>query len=409
LKFESPSGYDLGFGSLAHVECVPGYITLKPSILTCHEDGSWKGEIYQCIPIPCGSPPAPENGGVHVSVKGGQYLAEYQCEEGYNLEGVGYLQCMTDLQWQFGMPSCQPVDCGNPPRIKHGRVSGKSYKYKEKVVVQCDRGFYSKSRNEISCTANGSWKANGVQCDPVFCNTLAAPNHGNVVHEFEGLELRDQVPWRGQARFTCKEGFQLFGASQASCRDNGTWSTISPQCQRIWCPAIESPQHTFMMGVGRQFRDVVRFACEQGYKMFGVQEVQCTHTGQWNKPAPSCHRVWCDTPILHHGLKIYGQVYANYPHRTRLSLQCMEGHLMRGDLSIHCQANGRWSRPEGSCHRISCGYPRIDAGVILLSNTFMYGSKVPFTCPSGQFPASSPLLCSAEGSWINEPAKCVKL
>ena len=27
----------------------------------------------------------------------------------------------------------------------------------------------------------------------------------------------------------------------------------------------------------------------------------------------------------------------------------------------------------------------------------------------GQFPASSPLLCSAEGSWVNEPAKCVKL
>ena len=32
---------------------------------------------------------------------------------------------------------------------------------------------------------------------------------------------------------------------------------------------------------------------------------------------------------------------------------------------------------------VSCGYPRIDSGVILLSNTFMYGSKVPFICPSG--------------------------
>ena len=99
------------------------------------------------------------------------------------------------------------------------------------MEVQCDRGFYTKSGNEITCTANGSWKANGVQCDPVFCNALTAPNHGNVVHEFEDIEFRDRVPWKGQARFTCKEGFQLFGASHASCRDNGTWSTISPQCQ----------------------------------------------------------------------------------------------------------------------------------------------------------------------------------
>ena len=122
-----------------------------------------------------------------------------------------------------------------------------------------------------------------------------------------------------------------------------------------------------MMGVGRQYGDVVRFACEQGYKMFGVQEVLCQQTGLWNLPAPSCHSkyldilltsflsnlqgIWCDAPILGNGLKIAGQAYNNYPHRTRLSLQCQEGYTLRGDLSIHCQANGRWSRPEGACHR----------------------------------------------------------
>jgi len=409
IKFDSPSGYDLGFGSSAYMECVPGYVSLKPSLLRCHEDGSWKGDIYQCIPVPCGSPPVPENGAVKVSVKGGTYFAEYKCQNGYNLEGVEYLRCMSDLQWQLGMPACQPVDCGTSPRIKHGVVTGHSFKYKDKLVVSCDRGFYTKSKSEMSCMADGNWKADGVQCDPVFCNTLTAPNHGSVLHEFEAQALSDRVPWKGLATFTCKQGFQLFGASHASCHDDGTWSTITPQCQRIWCPAIESPQHTFMMGVGRQFGDVVRFACEQGYKMFGVQEVICTESGQWNLPAPSCHRVWCDAPILGNGLRVVGNAYNNYPHRTRLSLQCMEGHVVRGDLSIHCQANGRWSRPEGACHRVSCGYPRIDTGVILLSNTFMYGSKVPFICPSGQYAANSPLHCSAEGSWINEPAKCVRL
>jgi len=409
ITFQSPSGYDLGFGSKAYIECAPGYVSTRQSILTCHHDGTWTGDVYQCIPVPCGSPPTPENGYSRVSLKGGAYLSDYSCDQGYILEGAEYLRCQSDLQWQFGMPDCAPVDCGIPPKIKYGQVFGHSHKFKEKLVVSCDRGFQPRSQKIIECVADGTWKADGVQCAPVFCSALSAPNHGSVVHEYERQVVSDIVPWKGQANFFCKQGFQLFGATHASCLDNGTWSTIVPQCQRIWCPSIESPQNTFMMGVGRQFRDVVRFACEQGYKMFGVQEVLCTHSGKWNLPAPSCHRIWCDAPILGNGLKVAGYAYNSYPHRTRLSLQCMEGHGVRGDLNIHCQANGRWSRPEGACHRITCGYPKIDAGVTLLSNTFMYGSKVPFICPSGQFPANSPLHCSAEGSWINEPAKCIRL
>ena len=67
----------------------------------------------------------------------------------------------------------------------------------------------------------------------------------------------------------------------------------------IWCPALDSPQHTFMMGVGRQYGDIVRFACEQGYKMFGVQELLCTRHGTWNAPTPTCHsKIFVCTPFL---------------------------------------------------------------------------------------------------------------
>ena len=45
-----------------------------------------------------------------------------------------------------------------------------------------------------------------------------------------------------------------------------------------------------------------------------------------------------------------GVTMPSYPHRTSLTLQCQEGHVMRGDLDIECQANGRWTRAEGACH-----------------------------------------------------------
>ena len=49
--FESPSGYDLGFGSVARLNCIPGYVSQEESFLKCHQDGSWKGHVYPCVPV----------------------------------------------------------------------------------------------------------------------------------------------------------------------------------------------------------------------------------------------------------------------------------------------------------------------------------------------------------------------
>ena len=94
---------------------------------------------------------------------------------------------------------------------------------------------------------------------------------------------------------------------------------------------------------------------------------------------------------------------------ARLRLECGEGHVSRGQLEISCQANGVWSRAEGACHRISCGRPRSEPGATLLAASWVYGARVPFSCPSGQLPVNSPLLCTKDGTWTNEPAKCSPL
>ena len=120
----------------------------------------------------------------------------------------------------------------------------------------------------------------------------------------------------------------------------------------MWCPLLDTPAHGLMMGVARQFGDIVRFACQQGHRLFGAQELVCEADGAWSGPAPACHRVWCDPPVLGPGLRILGPrgQSDSLPHRTRLRLECRQGHTERGNLDISCQANGRWSRPEGACH-----------------------------------------------------------
>jgi hypothetical protein len=79
--------------------------------------------------------------------------------------------------------------------------------------------------------------------------------------------------------------------------------------------------------------------------------------------------VWCESPILGPGQVVesgVGQptfpaqnghsalpafpVQQGYPHRSKLELSCRPGHSQKGDLVITCQANGKWSRPDGACH-----------------------------------------------------------
>lgn len=215
----------------------------------------------------------------------------------------------------------------------------------------------------------GRWEDDGAECKAVQCAQLPPPGHGNVLHvNKQGAGLGGKAaPWGGGAIFACHEGHTLVGAEVAACLENGTWSESSPQCQSkitlldslslnhhlsgMWCPQMETPSHGFMMGVGRQFGDVVRFACQQGHRLFGSQEVVCGARGDWSGPVPRCHRIWCDPPVLGPGLRVLGpRGQESLPHRARLRLECMEGHTQRGELDIVCQANARWSRPEGACH-----------------------------------------------------------
>jgi len=199
----------------------------------------------------------------------------------------------------------------------------------------------------------------------------------------------------------------VVGAGIAECQGDGTWNHPVAQCQRVWCPPLESPPHTFMMGVCRQFGDVVRFACQQGHRLFGSQDLVCEAGGAWSGSVPACHRVWCEPPVLGVGQRlVQGHKLVSSPHRAVVRVECEEGFMVRGELDIVCRANGRWSRPEGACHRLSCGPPSSEPGVSLLSSTFLYGSKVPFVCPSGQYPVNSPLHCTAKGTWSDGPARC---
>ena len=153
--------------------------------------------------------------------------------------------------------------------------------------MDCDRGYKLDTASDVTCTETGLWSTGHVACSKITCNEMNEINHGSI--SYQNMSSTETITWSTLATFTCSPGFQLHGAETSTCLEDGTWSAASPKCQRVWCPPVESPQHTLMMGVGRQYNDVVRFACQPGYRMFGQQELFCTHSGNWNYPPPTCH------------------------------------------------------------------------------------------------------------------------
>ena len=103
ISFSSPHGYDLGFGSTASLLCLPGYVAMAASTVTCGQDGQWRGEVHPCLPVPCGSPPLASHSSVQVTLKDGHYHADFSCSPGYFLKGASRLLCASDTTWQFGM------------------------------------------------------------------------------------------------------------------------------------------------------------------------------------------------------------------------------------------------------------------------------------------------------------------
>jgi hypothetical protein len=55
-RFESEGGYDLGYGSRAHLACEPGYVEVEGGEegggqLICSEDGTWQGRVIPCFKV----------------------------------------------------------------------------------------------------------------------------------------------------------------------------------------------------------------------------------------------------------------------------------------------------------------------------------------------------------------------
>ena len=190
---------------------------------------SHEWRYYTCLlpVVDCGSPGIPQNGQVDVDDTAFRSVATYSCDEGYELVGEASRVCGSDGEWSESIPSCRPVNCGDPGGIMNGDVFVLGTTLNSVARYSCRRGYLLVGVKVITCLAVGRWSSGLPRCDPIDCGDPGTPLNGK-------LQLSAGTKLNSVVRYSCSVGYVLMGATERVCQAGGTWSASLPTCEGIY-------------------------------------------------------------------------------------------------------------------------------------------------------------------------------
>uniref|UniRef100_A0A8C9TQI4 CUB and Sushi multiple domains 3 n=1 Tax=Scleropages formosus TaxID=113540 RepID=A0A8C9TQI4_SCLFO len=219
-------GTDFEWGTSVSYSCSPGYELSFPAILTCVGNGTWSGEVPQCLPKFCGDPGVPAHGMREGRSFIYQSEVSFSCSPPYIPVGSTTRICQADGTWSGFQPRCiEPTrtTCENPGTPLISAVSRSQVG--SVVEFQCQLGHLLLGSITRMCQADLTWSGTQPECIPHSCKQPESPPHVNVV----GMDL----PSFGYTLiYTCQPGFFLSGGSEHRvCKSDGTWTGKMPLCR----------------------------------------------------------------------------------------------------------------------------------------------------------------------------------
>ncbi|XP_078687161.1 uncharacterized protein LOC144919463 isoform X16 [Branchiostoma floridae x Branchiostoma belcheri] len=383
--------------------CNAGYSRVGAPSSTCQANGTWSDPVPACNVVQCPTLVAPTNGAL--SPTGAtSYLTvvTFICNTGYDRNGAADATCQADGTWSRDVPTCTAVTCPTLTNPANGVLSPSgANSYQNTVTLTCDAGYQSSGVSTITCQADRSWSAAIPTCNPVQCQPLTAPING-------GLSPAGATSYQVTVLFTCNQGYELVGATSATCRADQTWSETPPTCRVVQCPLLSAPVNGALSPPGAtSYNDAVTFTCGTGYQLNGPSDVlTCRADGTWSNTAPTCTVVRCLalTAPANGALSPAGaNSYTNV-----VTFTCNQGYERQGASSATCQADGTWSNAVATCIPVQCQQLTAPAnGVLSPTGAISYQNGVDFSCNVGyQLNGASRATCQADQTWSANVPTC---
>lgn len=303
---------------------------------------------------------------------------------------------------------CVAEDCKElPPRknteILTGSWPDHTYPEGTEAIYKCRPGYRSLGNIVMVCR-KGEW----VALNPLKkCQKRPCGHPGDTPFGYFSLIGGNVFEYGVKAVYTCNEGYQLLGEINYRECDTDGWTNDIPICEVVKCLPVKPPENGKIMSGAMEpdreyyFGQVVRFACNSGYKIEGDNEMHCSEDGVWSKEKPKCVEISCKSPDVIHGSPISQKII--YKENERFQYKCNMGYEYseRGD-SV-CTESG-W-HPLPSCEEKTCNVPYIPNGVYSpLRIKHRTGDEIRYQCINGFYPATRGNIakCTSTG-WIPAP------
>ena len=423
-------GKDTVYNSVVQFSCDPGYELVGPDRITCTQNKHWNDLFPVCKPIQCPHPGMVTHGQFSLTKMNGRLntdvfhygdVVTFSCHAGFGLVGAAERSCLQDGSWSSRSPVCSKMTCPlniipkNGYRMRYYNVSPKpaqpdSYdptgEENERADVGqlirfgCKPGFQLTGSFVSVCLETGHWNTTEQpRCVPVQCPPPPVIKHGTHDSNETNFIYSDLIQYR------CASGFRLKGNDVLFCAPSGTWEGQIPVCQRAVCPVRDVMEHGKITPVyppeGSKGTHAVllKFACHPGFDMIGNAEAECTNSGTWSHPVPSCVPWPCSSPpVPEHGSIEATDVTVD---TITALVRCDPGFRLSENSNLTCGPTGLWVG-SAECYPELCPEPQLDPLVkYQVQDSYQFGDRLNFSCADGYVLAdpTCTITCLEHGQW----------
>ncbi|KAK2515249.1 hypothetical protein Q9233_014448 [Columba guinea] len=219
------SGNGFNFNDVVTFSCNTGYVMQGPTKAQCQANRQWSHPPPICKAVTCPTPPQISNGRLEGTNLDWGFSISYVCSPGYELSFPAVLTCVGNGTWSGEVPQCLPKFCGDPGVPAQGKREGKSFIYQSEVSFSCNPPFILVGSSTRICQADGMWSGSSPRCIAHSCKQPETPTHANVA----GMDLPllgYTLIYTCQPGF-----FLAGGSEHRACRSDGTWTGKVPVCE----------------------------------------------------------------------------------------------------------------------------------------------------------------------------------
>ncbi|XP_039973361.1 CUB and sushi domain-containing protein 3-like isoform X5 [Xiphias gladius] len=282
-------GDDIMVGWNVTFVCQPGYVMIggdNTVTRTCTKNGTWSGTMPACQVVTCPTPPPIPNSLLEGSVLEWGTSVSYSCLPGYELSFPAVLTCTENGTWSGDLPQCLPKFCGDPGTPAKGRREGRSFIFKSEVMFSCSVPYVLVGSTARMCQEDGTWSGSQPRCiEPTrtTCENPGTPEHG-FMNYTTGFKVGSRVD------FQCQHGHLLQGSTTRLCLPDLTWTGIQPTCIPHSCKQPRSPANADVVGLDLPSHGyTLVYTCQPGYFLSGGSEHRvCRSDGSWTGKVPVC-------------------------------------------------------------------------------------------------------------------------